>query len=234
VDEKPRLLSVIDCGTLEFDRALELQESLVSRTLAGDSTDYLLLLTHPPVVTLGRSATAVDEAMAEALSERGIAVRRIRRGGRATYHSPGQIVGYPIVALEPVRRDLHAYLRALEGAIVDALGAFGIDGHGVEEKTGVWVDGSKVASIGVCVRSWVTYHGFSLNLTEEGLPPAGMDPCGLKPTEMGSLEGLGRSVARDELQCKLGHAVAARLSRNARFGQLEELLTNSVKSGMMV
>ncbi len=167
---------------------------------AGGGRDRLLLLTHPPVITLGRAAkpenllTPRDE-----LARRGIAVHEVARGGDVTFHGPGQLVGYPIFDLKSRgAADVYEFLRSLEGCLIEALGAIGVSGARCEGRTGVFVESSaplrKIASIGIGVRRWVTFHGFALNVTLD--PDAFRDivPCGLHDVEM-------TSVAR-ELGCE--------------------------------
>src|SRR5438552_6701085 len=143
-----KLLEVGILGRVDYDEALAWQERLVTRRLAG-GPDALLLLEHPPVYTLGRSADARHLGRAGAGD---VPVRRVARGGQATYHGPGQLVGYPVVALAAQGRDVHRYLRALEEVLIGALAAFGIPGERIRGLTGDWVRGRKVASIGIAVR----------------------------------------------------------------------------------
>jgi lipoate-protein ligase B len=161
-----------------------------------------VLLEHPPVVTCGRREAAADLLLApEELAARGIELAAAARGGALTWHGPGQLVGYPIVDLEPLGRDLHRYLRLLEAVLIDTLAAFGLEGQRLGGKTGVWVGEEKVASIGVGVRRWVAWHGFALNVAAD---LAGFDaivPCGLPGVRMTSLERqLGRPVAIAEVE----------------------------------
>lgn len=186
-----RLLRVTDLGRMGHAEAERLQEWLVEERRAGRAPDTLLLVEHDPVVTIG---SAVEEAAAEVsaqlLESAGAEVRQVSRGGRATFHGPGQIVGYPILDLRQHRRDLHWYLRSLEQVIIDALGDFGMDADREEGLTGVWSGGRKVASIGIAVRGWVTWHGFALNLDVDARWWRMIDPCGLRPEQMGSLSDL--------------------------------------------
>lgn len=227
--EDPRRLqlTVVDCGALDFGVALDLQQRLVEGKLAGDPGNYLLLTEHPPVVTLGRSADARDEAEAELLAARGVRVHRVSRGGRATYHGPGQIVGYPIVTLCGQLRDLHGYLKRLQNALVAGLTAHGIPAVTRTGHTGLWVGDKKVGSIGVCVRSWITYHGFSLNVTAESLPPTEMNPCGLAPRQFGCLRELGFATHSGALAQSIAEALAEQLALRPVRATLQELLTNA-------
>lgn len=177
-------------GLLPYRTALALQQELIESRRQGNE-DILILLEHPPVVTFGRGAR--EESLLTPVSElarRGIDLERVGRGGDVTYHGPGQLVGYPIVDLEPLGRDLHRYLRLLEATLIDTLAAFGVSGERIAGKTGVWVDGEKVASIGVGVRRWVSWHGFALNVAADLSGFASIVPCGLPDVRMTSLERL--------------------------------------------
>lgn len=158
-------LIVRQLGLCPYPDALALQEDLVGRKLAGDPDDYLLLLEHPPVFTLGRGADAGDLQGADA--RLGIPVCRVGRGGGVTYHGPGQLVAYPIVSLAPVRRDVRAYVDTLTRVGVSVCATFGIEARVRPETPGVWVGPAKVASVGIGIRRWVTYHGIALNVTTD-------------------------------------------------------------------
>jgi len=187
-------LAVRELGQVSYRDALALQDELVAARRRGEGADTLLLLEHPPVVTLGRSAHSEHLLVAQdALAARGVEVFEVARGGDVTYHAPGQLVGYPIVDLAARgARDVHAWLRTLEELIGEALVSLGVPWRRVPGWTGVFVDASevrprKIASIGVGVRGWVTLHGFALNVD---LDLAGFDaivPCGLRAVEMTSI-----------------------------------------------
>ncbi|HXV20388.1 MAG TPA: lipoyl(octanoyl) transferase LipB [Desulfuromonadales bacterium] len=177
-------------GSLAYRSALALQETLLERR-RREAEDILILLQHPPVVTLGRGASEANLLLPAAeLARRGIDLERVGRGGDVTFHGPGQLVGYPIIDLEPRGRDLHRYLRLLEATLIDALAAFGLVGERIAGKTGVWVAGEKIASIGVGVRRWVSWHGFALNVAADLSGFAAIVPCGLPGVRMTSLERL--------------------------------------------
>lgn len=186
-----RRLAVADLGTLAYGAALEQQRGLAEDRIAGRLADDLLLLVeHPPVVTLGRGARASSLPIApDLLRRRGIDVFEIERGGDVTYHGPGQLVGYPIFDLGQHRRDLHWFLRQIEEALILALGRFEIPGERREGYTGVWTGGGarKIASIGIHVRQWVTWHGFALNVTTDLNPFSLIVPCGIPDVVMTSL-----------------------------------------------
>lgn len=178
-------------GRVSYEKALALQESMVREKIEGSATDHLLLLEHEPVYTMGRTR---DESSLREESTLPYPVHRTNRGGQATYHGPGQLVGYPILDLGLFDRDLHAYLRFLEEALILLLTRHDIPGERLEGKTGVWVCGRKIASLGVGVRRWVSMHGFAINICGDLAPFSCITPCGLPGVSMTSLEAEG---ARD-------------------------------------
>ena len=172
-----------------YQEGLTLQEQLVQERLAGQIPDTLLLLEHAPAYTIGRTRDQSSLQEPAALPHQ---VHEISRGGQATYHGPGQLVGYPIIDLVPYGKDLHAYLRALEASLLRFCHHFGIAATQREGLTGIWVGDRKLASIGVGVKKWVTCHGFALNLRPESLPPfQAITPCGLAGVSMTSLQTEG-------------------------------------------
>ena len=186
-------------GTVSYAEALELQNKCVEARRAGAATDKILLLEHPPVITVGRGAQA-DNLLASAseLSARGIEVHRVSRGGDITYHGPGQLVGYLILDLAARgERDVHTFLRRIEAALGDALAELGVPTRTLSGCTGVFVQPGvdwpaeapprKIASIGVGVRGWVTYHGFALNVDLDLSAFDSIVPCGLEFVEMTSI-----------------------------------------------
>ena len=186
-------LLVVDLGTLPYAAALELQRDVARRRISGEiAQDVLLLVEHPPVVTLGRTAKGANLiASPEYLASRGVELFEVERGGDITFHGPGQLVGYPIVDLKRHRKDLHWYLRQVEQALIDAIAEFGIVGGRVEQYTGVWVkaggDERKIASIGVHARDWVTWHGFALNVSTDLRYFDLIVPCGIAGVDMTSV-----------------------------------------------
>ncbi|MGD9498697.1 MAG: lipoyl(octanoyl) transferase LipB [Armatimonadota bacterium] len=207
-----RRCEVCDLGRVRYELVERLQLQLVAARRAGLAPDRLLLCEHEPVVTAGAASDQAELAGLRArLGAAGIPLRRVSRGGRATWHGPGQIVGYPILDLRAHRPDLHWYLRSLEGAIIDALGAVGYPAQRCDGFTGVWVSGRKVASIGIAVRGWVTYHGFALNLQCDPTVWQLLRPCGLAPEQMASLAALGEVPARASVVAALLDALGRRL-----------------------
>ncbi|HVD62174.1 MAG TPA: lipoyl(octanoyl) transferase LipB, partial [Gemmatimonadaceae bacterium] len=164
-----RELWVVNLGTVPYEDALELQREMAKERISGAiPQDVLLLLEHPPVVTMGRSAKSRHlVASKEFLSSRGVELFDVERGGDVTFHGPGQLVGYPIIDLKRHRQDLHWYLRQVEEALIRTLAAYSIPAERNPGLTGVWTKGRKIASIGVHARDWVTWHGFALNVTTD-------------------------------------------------------------------
>jgi len=174
---------IVDLGVRDYASTLELQRAMVAERARGERGDAVLLVEHPPVVTVGRRGRGPGGFAPRG----GVPVVEVERGGEATYHGPGQAVVYPIVFLPEGRRDLHAFLRALEGAVIDTLAGYGVAGERVAGKTGVFVGGRKVASIGVAVSRWVTYHGVALNVDTDLRGFAGFAPCGLPSSTMANV-----------------------------------------------
>jgi lipoyl(octanoyl) transferase len=184
-----------DLGRMGYEAAYALQRELVSRRKAGEIPDQLLFVEHPPVITMGRNAREANILFSrEALFASGVEVHETDRGGDVTYHGPGQIVGYPIFDLREWKRDVGAYLRAVEQVIIEAIGEFGYEGERVPGATGVWVGPAKVAAIGVHLSRWVSSHGFALNVETNLDHFKFIVPCGLnKPVT--SLRALGCSAS---------------------------------------
>lgn len=178
-------------GRVGYAEAVALQERIREEIRTQAGPDHLLLLEHPPVYTLGRSASAADVVLDESDRARlGIGLEETDRGGKVTYHGPGQLVGYPILDLDPDRRDVRRYVRDLQAVLVETLGHWGISARGGDgpETIGVWVEDRKVASIGVHLSRWVTTHGFALNVSTDLSHFEGIVPCGLSGVAMTSME----------------------------------------------
>src|ERR1700680_1659300 len=186
-----RVCEFRDLGILSYADALAIQKDLVEQRKQNLIPDQLLMVEHPQVITLGRNGHAENLlASEEILARAGIDYQRTDRGGDITYHGPGQIVGYPILDLREWKRDVVAYVRAIEQVIMDALAEFGIQAGRLEGCTGVWVNGRKVAAIGVHISRWVTSHGFALNHTTDLKYFQYIVPCGLtKPVTSMAQEG---------------------------------------------
>ena len=188
---------------MAYADALSLQRSLVEERRAGAIPDLLLLVEHPPVLTLGvRGDGGRSHILAtpETLDERGIGVFETGRGGDVTYHGPGQIVGYPILDLKPDRCDVHRYVRDLEEVIIRTARDYGIETGRIQGLTGVWAGNAKLAAIGVRISRWITSHGFALNLTTDLNDFDLIVPCGIADRAVTSLAQLGCRAGREEVE----------------------------------
>jgi len=196
-----RPLEVIDLGRMRYGEALGVQLELVERRKRGEGADTLLFVEHPHVVTMGRNGNEQHVlASAEILARTGIEFFETDRGGDVTYHGPGQIVGYPILDLREWKRDVHAYFSGVEQSLIDALAVFGISAGRVPQRgyEGVWVEGAKIAAIGIHISRWITSHGFALNWETDLRYFQYIVPCGLtKP--VCSLWSLGCRASREEV-----------------------------------
>jgi lipoyl(octanoyl) transferase len=204
-------------GTIDYADGLELQKELVEARRRGEIDDTLLLLEHPPVITLGvktRGKPTNIIATQEELARSGVEVFETGRGGDVTYHGPGQLVGYPILDLNPHRRDVHRYVRDLEEALIRALASFGIEGRRIAGLTGVWAGPTgreaKVAAIGVRISRWITSHGFALNVAPDLRHFRLIVPCGIADRGVTSIEELlGRSIPMVDVEDAVADAMVA-------------------------
>ncbi|MGC2276585.1 MAG: lipoyl(octanoyl) transferase LipB [Candidatus Binatus sp.] len=178
-----RRITVAELGVVDYDDAVAVQTAMLGARIEGRVGDTLLMMEHPHVFTLGRGA---DERFIVGNRER-VPVRRVSRGGEVTYHGPGQLIGYPILKLEGRERDVTKYLRSLEAAMIDAIAKFGIEASRREGMTGVWVGARKIASIGVGIRRWTTWHGFALNVSTDLSYFDSIVPCGIEGCRMTSV-----------------------------------------------
>jgi lipoate-protein ligase B len=210
-------IRIVRLGRVDYAAATQLQEDAVRRRLAG-GPDLLFLLEHPPVYTLGRGAD--PRFLGRALGG-AVPVVRTARGGEVTYHGPGQLVGYPVVDLRGHRLDVHWYVRELEAVVIDALAACGVRAGRREGYVGVWVDGvRKIASIGVGIRRWVTWHGFAVNVTADLRPFEAITPCGIDGVQMTSVAAEG---GPDDLIHVADAVVQAFMRRFRRPGRASEV-----------
>jgi lipoate-protein ligase B len=188
---------VIDLERREYGEVWKLQQELVAARQRGEIADTLVLVEHPEVITLGRR----QSSQANVVAAGDIPLFEIERGGDVTYHGPGQLVGYPIFALDGDERDLHAYLRNLEEALIGVCADVGVEARRNPGWTGVWIGERKVASLGIAVRKWVTMHGFALNVATDLSRFSAINPCGLDAAVMTSLSReCGREIALDEIK----------------------------------
>lgn len=207
----PLELQFIDWENIDYQQALIQQLELVQKVEAHRQQGYLVFCTHPPVVTLGRKTEPDDVTLWQG------STIEVSRGGRATYHGPSQLVIYPIMSISEIRKgrginEIHGFLRDLENSIVETLKDYGVQAVGKSvkqkaadtsptEETGVWVGDKKIASLGIGIKNWVTYHGAAINLDEDPLAFSGMRPCGFSPSVMTNLEiQTGQKINRTEFK----------------------------------
>jgi lipoyl(octanoyl) transferase len=233
----PRL-NICDLGLLFWSDAYALQQRVVAARKADAIDDVLLYCQHPHVITLGRNASQKNLLASESvLRQKGVELRETNRGGDVTYHGPGQIVGYPILNLDRIRRDVHWYVRTLEEAMIRASADFRVTAYRVPGKTGIWVQPpaaipeEKLAAIGVHLSRWITSHGFAYNVaTDLGYFDL-IIPCGIPDRKATSLEKLlHRTVTLDEVRPRLTHHLAELFSLTPKEILLNELL-ESIPAG---
>lgn len=214
---------VVRCGVVRYEEALVAQRWLCEARQEGAIPDVLLLLEHPPVYTRGRRSTPEELPMAEEWYEmQGIEVRDTDRGGRVTYHGPGQLVAYPIVSLRPYGDDVHEYVRRLERVAISALAERGVRAKTIEGLTGVWTGERKIGSIGVHVSRGVTTHGLAINVNNDLQPFEWIVPCGIDGCRVTSL---ARELGAEQDLVAFAETVAA------RFGEIYERETSSAEPG---
>lgn len=200
-------MKYVDWGLIGYEEALNKQLELVHLVSEGDEVEQVIYCTHPPVVTLGRGTKEGD------LTDWKGDVVEVQRGGRATYHGPSQLVAYPILDLSKRHRDLHQFLRNIESAVIDTLKNYGVESHISEGNTGVWIGKKKIASVGIAVKKWISYHGVAVNLDYDPTAHTGLKPCGFTTETMVSLEELtGGKVDHAEFLGKLKIELDRRLS----------------------
>lgn len=212
-----RELEIRRLGLVAYAEGLALQQRLVEDRKAGLIPDQLLLLQHPPVITVGvkaRNDRTHLLATADTLAAEGIELFETGRGGDITYHGPGQLVGYPILDLKPDRCDVHRYVRDLEEVMIRAAASFGVNATRVPGLTGAWVGDDKLAAIGVRIARWITSHGFAFNVGTDLHHFALIVPCGLVGKGVTSLNKVtGRLVSIDEVEAVMAQSFAAVFDR---------------------
>ena len=231
-DEEMTEALQVDLGLIGYAEAWELQKRVVASRKAGAIADVLLLCEHPPVITLGRSGKRENLLASEhVLRQKGVEFHASDRGGDITYHGPGQVVGYPILNLGAIRRDVVWYVRMLEEAMIRATAEFGITAERVAGKTGIWVRAGsteeKLAAIGVRISRWVTSHGFAYNVSTDLRNFDLIVPCGIADRKATSLEKLlGRSVEEKEVAPRIAKHLGELLGLEMREASKKELLEN--------
>jgi lipoyl(octanoyl) transferase len=213
---RPRAVQVRRLGLVPYADGLELQRALVDDRKAGRIPDTLLLLQHPHVVTIGVKKDGRSHIIAtpEQLSSRGVEVFETGRGGDVTYHGPGQLVGYPIVDLNPDRRDVHRYVRDLEEVMIRVCAGYGIAAERIKGLSGTWIGDEKIGAIGVRISRWVTSHGFAFNVTTDVEFFNLIVPCGIADRGVTSLAAqLGRAPQMAEVEDRFVEEFAAVFDR---------------------
>jgi lipoyl(octanoyl) transferase len=206
-----RPCQLIIAGQVPYTRAWEWQRSLLKARLQNPALDdVLLLLEHPPVYTLGQGGDS--SFLKFDPIQTGAEIHRVERGGEVTYHCPGQLVGYPILNLRHYQQDLHWYLRQLEEVLIQAIAAFGIKAERIAGLTGVWVDGYKVAAIGIKASRWVTMHGFALNVCPDLTGFEQIVPCGIADRPVGRLTQFIPTISLNQAQTAVIEAFAEQFS----------------------
>lgn len=219
---------IIDLGTLNYDEALNLQHRFWSRRVEGEIPDVLLILEHPHVITLGRRGNRSHLLISpDVLDAMKIPVFHVERGGDVTYHGPGQLVVYPILNLKDYGYRLIRYVVQLEEVILSVLRDFGIEGSRDSSNRGVWAEGDKIASIGVAIKRWSSFHGFALNYATDLKYFELIHPCGLEGKRMTSMERiLGKEIVRDKLVEKMRFHFKQIFPRDWEGKELKELIAN--------
>jgi lipoate-protein ligase B len=225
---------LIDLGLIEYKKAWDLQHDLWSRRVEGELPDLLLLLEHPHVITLGRrgnrSHLIVSPEVLEAMK---IPIFHVERGGDITYHGPGQMMVYPILDLKDYGYRLIRYVDQLEEVILHILKDFEIEGRRDPSNRGVWVNSDKIASIGVAIKRWVSFHGFSLNYETDLKYFDLINPCGLVGQKMTTMTKiLGRRISRKELAERICFHLGEVFKKNWEEKELEEILNPNFKNPM--
>ncbi len=197
-------------GTVDYAAAHRLQKELQAKRIAGEVPDTVLLLEHPPVLTMGRSAKEQHiVAQPELLDARGIAVHEVGRGGDVTYHGPGQLVAYPIIDLKPDRRDVRKYMWSLEETMIRTCVEFGLSATRIEGLNGAWIGDRKVGAGGVRISRWVTMHGLALNANSDLTHYDLIVPCGIQDKAVTSISAeLGRTIGVDDVAAPLARHFA--------------------------
>jgi lipoyl(octanoyl) transferase len=228
----PGVLTAAWLGRVEYPTAWEQQRGLFLARLDGDVGDVVMLLEHPPTYTLGRRALAEDLVFDEAQrSARGISLYTVDRGGRATYHGPGQLVGYPIMAVGE-RYDVLAYLRRLETVLIRTAADLGVDAHRDDEHTGVWVGTNKIGAIGVKITRGITMHGFAFNVNTDLEMFEGIVPCGLQDRWVTSVQAItGQKTSVKEVAAIAANHLASVFDRGLVWTH-PDAMRSAVPAGM--
>ena len=220
-------LYLLNLGLEPYNQALDLQHRLVAARREGRIEDVLILLEHPPVITLGRRGDESNiVASRELLACLGIEVHRVERGGDVTYHGPGQLLGYPILDLRGYRQDVGWYMHSLEEVLIRALADFGVEAGRLEGRIGVWVGDKNIAALGARIEEWITYHGFALNVSPDLSHFDFIIPCGYKGIGVTSMEEvLGEAPEMSEVRKSVAQRFGEVFGVEMRRATLEEFFS---------
>ena len=220
---------VIDLGLIDYEKAWDLQHQLWSKRVEGEVPDLLLILEHPHVITLGRRGNRSHLLVSpEVLEAMRIPIFHVERGGDVTYHGPGQMVIYPVLDLKEYGYRLIRYIGQIEDVILRVLKDFGIEGRRDPVNRGVWVNEEKIASVGVAIKRWVSFHGFSLNYETDLKYFELINPCGLEGKKMTSMAKiLGTMIFRERLVERIGFHFTQIFERDWKEKNLQELMADS-------
>jgi len=209
-------LKIIDLGLVDYLEAWDIQKDTLAKVINNDLDSALILCRHYPVVTLGRGASQESLRFGnEWIRARGVKLYNVERGGDATYHGPGQLTVYPLLNLGYFKKDIHWFLRELESLIISSLADLNLPVSRVEGFTGAWIGNKKIASIGIAIKHWVTYHGLSINIKKDDLANFGLiRPCGMDIKVTSLEEELGRQVSVEEARSSLLNKFSGRFGNN--------------------
>lgn len=220
-------LNICNLGRIDYAKALGIQCRLLAKRQAGQIGDTLLLVEHPPVLTLGTRGRIDNIHLSEeALRSRGVEVVKVYRGGDVTYHGPGQVVGYPIMEIEQYPGCVHGFVEGIETALIRMVSReYGLDAHKrLDEYTGVWIEHEKIAAIGIGIKKWVTLHGFALNVNTDLTHFDWINPCGLSLGVTSVQAQVGHPVDFDEAMRLAGEYLSAGFGKSPVPCRLEDLL----------
>ncbi len=220
-----KICSLLTLGRLEYEDTWKIQQEIAAARRRDDTCDTLILVEHNHTITVGRAGSERNIlASGKTLLEQGVKVIEVDRGGDVTYHGPGQIVGYPILDLKGYGQDLHRYIRLLEEVIIKTLACYGLKSYREPGLTGVWTAAGKIAAIGIGARSWVSMHGFALNVNPDMRYFGLINPCGITDRPVVSLHGLGIEAGLEEVAACLARQFAAVFAVTYRPGRVERRL----------
>ncbi len=216
-------LNIATLGTISYEKAWDMQQELHASRIRDEIPDTLLLLEHTPVITLGTRGSNDDLLVdTEEITRRGVSIHRATRGGQATLHSPGQLVGYFICNVRNIERKVRMFVTAIEDSLIQTLKKYNVDGQSVQNHPGIWIKDKKIASIGLSISKATTMHGFALNCTTDLGLFSLLSPCGLEPSQMCSIE----SIRPSGTECSVAHVIESYITHGIpSFGYADTVQT---------